>query len=380
MQKLEFKMSVKALDYDKKAAASSKLMIEGYASTADRDRVRDIVLPQAFASHLAKFLETGTMLLNHDPGTPIGKWTEAKITEDGLYVKGFISETEKDLQIKIREGIYSTLSIGFNTIDQEWNSAVDSNVIKDLELLEVSVVTIPANSEARFELSEATQAKAAQTEEVQSKEVEAVLGAVIIDELTNVKAYNYKYVRGVISKSLGVTEDQLDQAYVRTILNEDEDSMKVKEAVKEIMTQLETEKKSTTVETTEVKESAAPQETKSIPSIEELAASVNALAEQFKSLESSLTEVKSLIQSKAEVVEEVKGDKKPMMGEEGSQSEEEEDEEEAKKKKEAELATSTQDIEAQKSEEAEEQKEIEDIEAKILELEIELMEQELQQD
>jgi HK97 family phage prohead protease len=374
MQKLEFKWAIKALDYEKKAAGGSgKLTIEGFASTPDRDRVKDIVIPQAFQNYLAKFLETGTMLLNHDPSTPVGRWTEAKVTDAGLYVKGFISETEKDLQTKIKEGIYSTLSIGFNTLEQEWNAALESNVIKELELLEVSVVTIPANPEARFQVAEVQAGKSLEVDAAKALSTEAVLGAFIIDELADGTTYNYKYVRGLVAKSLAVDENELDQAYVAVILNEEEDAMNIKQSIKEIQAQLETEKKSTTVETTEVKETPVA-ETKSAPSLEELAGIVAGLAEQIKSIEASITEVKSLVTQKSEVVEEAKA-AKPKQGEDGSMCEEEEDmmDEEKKPcedKKKEEVAQETKSLD-------EEEQAISALEAECLALENEILEIEL---
>lgn len=380
MNKIEFKLAIKALDYEKKAAGGSgKLVIEGFASTPDRDRVKDIVLPKAFEKCLSKFLEAGTMLLNHDPSQPVGKWTEGKVTDSGLYVKGFISETEKDLQTKVKEGIYSTLSIGFNTIDQEWNAALESNVIKELELLEVSVVTIPANPEARFQAL--LESKSADTSSADTKEVGLVevMSAFVIDELLKSKAYNYKYIRGLVAKTLTLSEEHLDQAYVSVILNGDEDSMKIKEAMKEILSQVESEKKSSTVETSEAKEAPAAEETKSTPNLEEVLNIVKELADKVKSLEESVTEVKSLITTKSEQAEESKKAPGKEMGEDGSMSEEEmeEDDKEKKPADEKESGKKEDVVEETKSTESEEEKALQDLEAEILALENEVLELEI---
>lgn len=132
--------------------ASGALMIEGYANTVDKDRVQEVVLPTAFESSLQGFMENPVMLFQHDWDKIIGHFTEAKITDKGLWVKGKVSGAKdcEDVKTKIAEGSLRTFSIGYNEVDSYYDEAKKVKIIKDLELLEVSVVTIPANPQAKF--------------------------------------------------------------------------------------------------------------------------------------------------------------------------------------------------------------------------------------
>ena len=46
--------------------ASGKMVIKGYANTADRDRVGDVVLPSAFEKTLPEYMENPVVLFQHN--------------------------------------------------------------------------------------------------------------------------------------------------------------------------------------------------------------------------------------------------------------------------------------------------------------------------
>lgn len=126
---------------------------EGWASTSQLDRQGDIVLPEAFAKSLPAFKANGPIFWNHaevhDPlAKPIGRTTDAEIRDGGLYIKArWASHAEaQEVRSLVTDGIVSTLSIGFNPISSQIRGGV--NVIDQLELMEVSVVSIPANTGA----------------------------------------------------------------------------------------------------------------------------------------------------------------------------------------------------------------------------------------
>ncbi|MFP9035653.1 HK97 family phage prohead protease, partial [Enterococcus faecalis] len=52
-----------------------------------------------------------------------------------------------------KNGVLKTLSIGFRCLDAEWDEATDIFIIKDLELYEVSVVSVPCNQDSTFNLA-----------------------------------------------------------------------------------------------------------------------------------------------------------------------------------------------------------------------------------
>lgn len=129
--------------------------IEGYASTNDLDTYRDVVLPTAFEKNLPRFMKNPILCFMHNWDEPIGKILEAKITDKGLWVKAWISETAPKVWIMIEEGILKAFSFAWDwedpKTDYSYDEVKDIRYIKNLILLEVSVVSIPANGEALFE-------------------------------------------------------------------------------------------------------------------------------------------------------------------------------------------------------------------------------------
>lgn len=138
-----------------KKDASGECIIEGYANTSTKDRVGDVVLPSAFEKSLPTYLKNPIILANHDWNDPCGKALEARITDKGLYIKARISDTRADIKTLINEGCLSTFSIGYNEVDADFDDQTNTKYVKELELLEISVVTVPANTEASFTLAQA---------------------------------------------------------------------------------------------------------------------------------------------------------------------------------------------------------------------------------
>lgn len=147
----------------------------GYGAVFNNlDSHGDIIMPGAFAETLPEFLQTGVIGWQHKWADPIGKPIEAAEDANGLYIKGRISETStgKDALTLLRDDVIKRLSIGYRTIESKWFDTLDSlkefaalNAMKlkldDLEgvfggvrvlikvkLYEVSLVTVPANTEA----------------------------------------------------------------------------------------------------------------------------------------------------------------------------------------------------------------------------------------
>lgn len=138
--------------------------IEGYASTEDLDRGNDITQADAFSKSIKDFMSKNPILLyNHDMDEPIGKVIEATIEKGkGLFVKAFISATEMDIRKKIMEGILKAFSFGYKVKKyqiekQDMSAPYPSGVrrLLELELIEVSVVSIPMNQNALFSMAKA---------------------------------------------------------------------------------------------------------------------------------------------------------------------------------------------------------------------------------
>lgn len=126
--------------------------IEWYASTKDKDRGHDIVDPQAFKNALDLYMTNPIVLLQHNMEKPIGVVTEAKIDDNGLYVKARITQDVDWVISAIKNGVLRAFSIGYKIKDNEFLEEETSdgrdyaNIIKDLELFEISVVSVPMNA------------------------------------------------------------------------------------------------------------------------------------------------------------------------------------------------------------------------------------------
>ena len=141
--------SVKAAD-----SAEGSIYIEGYASTIDVDRHGDVVPSTVWEKGMQNYLKNPVILAYHDHNNPIGRMTEHKTDGKGLWIKARISTAAKQFQL-IKDGVLTAFSIGFRVLDAEYNSAAEVFLIKDLELVEISVVSVPANQNTLFDLSKA---------------------------------------------------------------------------------------------------------------------------------------------------------------------------------------------------------------------------------
>lgn len=133
-----------------KDAASGECYIEGFANTSSKDRVGDVVLPKAFEKSLPTYLNNPILLANHDWNDVCGVVKSAEIRDTGLYIKARISDTRPDIKTLIGEGCLRTFSIGYNMLDADFDESTKTQIVKELELLEISIVSVPANVEAVF--------------------------------------------------------------------------------------------------------------------------------------------------------------------------------------------------------------------------------------
>lgn len=126
--------------------------IEWYASTKDKDRMNDIVKPTAFENTLKQYMTNPIVLLQHDMDKPIWNVTEASIDDKGLFIKAKITEDTDWVFSKLKNWVLRTFSIWYRVkdyetqenVDAEWNYTF-TNLIKELELFEISLVSVPAN-------------------------------------------------------------------------------------------------------------------------------------------------------------------------------------------------------------------------------------------
>ena len=129
------------------------IMIEGYASTVDTDRQGDIVPSTVWKSGVQNYLKNPVILAYHDHSEPIGRMVDHRIDSKGLWIKARISAAAGEVFNLIKDGVLTAFSIGFRIADAEYNAANELFVVKELELHEISVVSVPANQNTLFSLS-----------------------------------------------------------------------------------------------------------------------------------------------------------------------------------------------------------------------------------
>ena len=137
-----------------KAGESDELRIVGYANTTTKDRVGDVVAMEAWTKGGTDNYKLNPIILAyHNHSRPIGVAESLSIDEKGLKITARISKAAGEIYQLVQEGILKAFSIGFQVKDADYDSATDIFVIKDLELLEVSVVSVPANQDSLFSVS-----------------------------------------------------------------------------------------------------------------------------------------------------------------------------------------------------------------------------------
>ena len=146
---------IKSNDLPTAEGTIDSITIEGYASTNDSDRQGDVVPTGVWEKGMENYLKNAVILAYHDHCEPVGRMVEHRIDDKGLWIKARISAAAEDVFNLVKDGVLTAFSIGFRVVDAEYNSAAELFVIKELELHEISVVSVPANQNTIFSLSKA---------------------------------------------------------------------------------------------------------------------------------------------------------------------------------------------------------------------------------
>ncbi|KWR74858.1 HK97 family phage prohead protease [Pseudomonas sp. PI1] len=141
----------------KLAADSAVGSFTGYASTFDEepDSHGDIVLPGAFSKSLAKHSAAGTrpaMLWQHDQTNPLGVWSSLQEDAQGLRAEGRLTmdaPQAKAAHALAKDGALA-LSIGYTVPAAGAEIRDGVRLLKEIDLVEVSLVGIAANPNARI--------------------------------------------------------------------------------------------------------------------------------------------------------------------------------------------------------------------------------------
>jgi len=129
--------------------------IKGYASTNASDRAGDCIDHEAWTKNggLENFKGNPIILFNHDYNRPIGRATSLEVNDKGLELGARISKSAGDVKELIKDGVLGAFSVGFRVKDADYLKETDGYKIKDAELFEVSVVSVPCNQTAMFSIA-----------------------------------------------------------------------------------------------------------------------------------------------------------------------------------------------------------------------------------
>lgn len=151
-------------DVEFKVSGDTPGLFEGYASVfGNTDSYGDVVAPGAFTQTISEWKGRGRlfpMYLNHGaalgaPGLPAGKWLSVEEDSHGLVVKGQLlgldTEAGKYHYALMRDGALQGLSIGFRSREAAFGKKPGEprRTLKRVDLVEISLVDVPANSSAQ---------------------------------------------------------------------------------------------------------------------------------------------------------------------------------------------------------------------------------------
>lgn len=134
-----------------KAVDAERRIISGIATTPEPDRVGDIIEPLGVS-----FTNPLPLLLFHDAKKPVGTTTFNKPTKTGINFEAKIATIDEPGTLRdrvdeawqsVKAGLVSGVSIGFRAIETAYMQDGGMHFLKT-EVVELSLVTVPANASA----------------------------------------------------------------------------------------------------------------------------------------------------------------------------------------------------------------------------------------
>lgn len=152
--------------------AGENMRFSGYASVFNGvDSYGDTIIQGAYSKTLAQREREVKMRWNHY-GPVIGKWLRMVEDEKGLYVEGELTPGHSkaiDVYASLKHGAIDGLSIGYYPVQIEQKDD-GTRLLKEINLIEISVVEEPADINARI-----GDIKSAINAALSLKEIEALL-------------------------------------------------------------------------------------------------------------------------------------------------------------------------------------------------------------
>ena len=149
-----------------KFAGMQEGQFTAYASVFNGvDAFKDTIMPGAFEGTLKSRKQPVRMFWQHDPGTPIGKWLDLREDDKGLLAVGELTPHNSHAEnayASLKHGAIDSLSIGFripsggatnkakecDCSDTDWCMHQTGRDISKIDLIEISPVSLPADSNA----------------------------------------------------------------------------------------------------------------------------------------------------------------------------------------------------------------------------------------
>jgi HK97 family phage prohead protease len=122
-----------------------ELVVSGFASNFDVDRVGDTVTRQALERALSKYMDNPVMLYNHSYTQPAGVVTKALVNDRGLWIEArlprpTIPGMPRHYWDLVRRGMMKALSIG-----GVWTRDAAKHLV-EIDLREISVASVGVNA------------------------------------------------------------------------------------------------------------------------------------------------------------------------------------------------------------------------------------------
>ncbi|MFV3415307.1 HK97 family phage prohead protease [Pseudomonas sp. NY15436] len=152
--------SLKIRDFDLHVkTVSDDGLFSGYGSVFGVvDSYLEIVAPGAFTESLAEIASKGRpvpVLWQHRSDQPVGVWTNLKEDDRGLFGDGklILDGVPRAIEAHalMKAGAVSGLSIGYYVRESSRDEKTGVRTLTKLDLVEISLVTFPANDDARVD-------------------------------------------------------------------------------------------------------------------------------------------------------------------------------------------------------------------------------------
>lgn len=160
MKRKHSNLQIRSFDYEVKAVSDDGLF-SGYGSVFGTvDSYNEVVAKGAFTDSIAEIKANGRTLptlWQHRSSEPIGNWDISTMKEDdhGLFGAGQLWLEDAPYAKVAYRGMQSRaitgLSIGYYVRDESFDEKTRIRTLKKLDLVEISIVTNPANDDARID-------------------------------------------------------------------------------------------------------------------------------------------------------------------------------------------------------------------------------------